>query len=457
MPSARPPTFAAARSHASPPSARIPPHTHLGTCARHPPRHISRARACAAQPARFHRDNAADAVWVKDRTHESYAKTYAIVFPSDESLAGRAECKRARSRSIQLGSRGLSLSSLPSSRGLSLSSLPCRCPSRACSLLCSVSPRPPLTQRSHDCAATPHNPTGGARCSALYEPLARRGCVYQARHGFERPGWFLGDGVGPAALPKPYDYYGAYSAEDSGWRLGAGAADVPSHSEHLYHRTVDGELTFDWPSSFDAVASECAAAREGVALFDTSYFGKLRLDGSRADAAMQWLCAADLEGRPTGSVTYTPLCNANGGVEADLTVTKLDDNAWYIVTGGATGAISQLGARVRGRGWGGGKSGRAGQAGRGGREKARREEEGVAGRGGVAAEGSGMGNHNHTGLATTPPSPVSAASLAPRRSPPSPGVTLFCLWVRTCDWPSAGLYSLYKTSVARSSLDPRRT
>ena len=244
-------------------------------------------------------------------------------------------------------------------------------------MLCIPSPaaHPKKQKKSHDCAATPHNPTGGARCSALYEPLARRGCVYQARHGFERPGWFLGDGVGPAALPKPYDYYGAYSAEDSGWRLGAGAADVPSHSEHLYHRTVDGELTFDWPSSFDAVASECAAAREGVALFDTSYFGKLRLDGSRADAAMQWLCAADLEGRPTGSVTYTPLCNANGGVEADLTVTKLDDNAWYIVTGGATGAISQLGARVRGRGWGGGKSGRAGQAGRGGERRDGRRRE----------------------------------------------------------------------------------
>ena len=63
---------------------------------------------------------------------------------------------------------------------------------------------------------------------------------------------------------------------------------------------------------------EVRAAREGVAFFDTSYFGKLFLTGPRADDAMQWLCAADLEGKSVGSVTYTPLCNARGGVEADL-------------------------------------------------------------------------------------------------------------------------------------------
>jgi hypothetical protein len=87
-------------------------------------------------PGRFHASCTADAGWVKDRTHESYAKTYAIVFPSDEALAGR-----------------------------------------------------------------------GSRRSALYDSLAQRGCVFQARHGYERPGWFLGSSAtGTSALPKPYDY-----------------------------------------------------------------------------------------------------------------------------------------------------------------------------------------------------------------------------------------------------------
>lgn len=218
-------------------------------------------------PARFHPDTAADKSWVRQCTHESYAKTYAIVYPSDEPLAGR-----------------------------------------------------------------------GARTSALHKSLARRGCVYQSRHGFERPGWFEGSAVGPSALPAArYDYYGAYAPPGSGWRLGKGAPDhVPAHEAHLYNKLLEGELTFDWSRSFEFVAQECRAARVGAALFDTSYFGKLELRGPRADAAMQWLCAADLEAKRPGSVTYTPLCNVRGGVEADMTVTKLADDAWYLVTGGAT-------------------------------------------------------------------------------------------------------------------------
>ena len=175
-----------------------------------------------------------DAKWVKDRTHESYAKTYAIVFPHDEALAGR-----------------------------------------------------------------------GARTSALHSELEAAGCVHQARHGFERPGWFEkgagggegegggeggGEGEGGARggsqVPLPYDYYGAY-ADEGGWRLGAEdkhPASIPSHEEgaHLYHSLIDNECTFGWPSSLDAVAEECRAAREGVAIFDQSYFGKFLLSGPDA-------------------------------------------------------------------------------------------------------------------------------------------------------------------------------
>ena len=48
------------------------------------------------------------------------------------------------------------------------------------------------------------------------------------------------------------------------------------------------------------------------------------------------MCGADMEGRPIGSVTYTPLCNANGGVEADVTVTRVGPGRWYMCTGGST-------------------------------------------------------------------------------------------------------------------------
>lgn len=217
--------------------------------------------------ARFHPDTVANAKWVKDRTHESYAKTYAIVFPHDEALAGR-----------------------------------------------------------------------DARCSPIHGELVARGCVHQARHGFERPGWF--EPAGGDQAPKPYDYYGAYA--EGAWRLGEpGQPDVPSNEQHRYLDLVESNLTFSWPGTDPVVKEECRAAREGVAIFDQSYFGKFFVSGPEADAAMQYLCGADLEGKAVGSVTYTPLCNARGGVEADLTVTRLDGvshggSSWYIAAGGNT-------------------------------------------------------------------------------------------------------------------------
>jgi sarcosine dehydrogenase len=253
----------------------------------------------AFDTARFHRTTTADSKWIKDRTHESYAKTYAIVLPHDEALAGR-----------------------------------------------------------------------NARTSAVHQTLVRHGCVHQARHGFERPGWFVdvaeaaisgapaehastgGWGAGEQA-PKPYDYYGAY--DDGGWRLGTDHPDVPRHRSHPYNALIEGELTFGWAESFDLVARECKAAREGVAIFDQSYFGKFFLDGPDAARAASRICGANPTGKAPGAVTYTPLCNERGGVEADLTVTYLHYGAasspnqsglagleppapdrFYIAAGGAT-------------------------------------------------------------------------------------------------------------------------
>jgi sarcosine dehydrogenase len=228
----------------------------------------------AFDTARFHRTTTADSKWIKDRTHESYAKTYAVVLPHDEALAGR-----------------------------------------------------------------------NARTSAVHRTLVRHGCVHQARHGFERPGWFVdvaeaaedatngapaehvstgGWDAGEQA-PKPYDYYGAY--DDGGWRLGTDRPDVPGHSSHLYNTLVEGELTFGWAESFDLVARECKAAREGVAIFDQSYFGKFFLEGPDAARAASRICGANPTGKAPGAVTYTPLCNERGGVEADLTVTYLHSGA----------------------------------------------------------------------------------------------------------------------------------
>ena len=53
--------------------------------------------------------------------------------------------------------------------------------------------------------------------------------------------------------------------------------------------------------------------------------------------AVQWLSVADMD-KPVGTVTYTQLCNERGGIECDLTMTRLGEQHWYVVTGSAFGA-----------------------------------------------------------------------------------------------------------------------
>jgi sarcosine dehydrogenase len=138
---------------------------------------------------------------------------------------------------------------------------------------------------------------------------------------------------------KEFDYYGAY--ETGAWRL-AGNPDIdvegiPKHESHPYHEIINGELTFGWPASHDIVKEEVRACREGVAIFDQSYFGKFFLSGKDVDKFVQYLCGADMENKTLGQITYTPLCNHRGGVEADPTVTRLPDGSgYYISTGGGT-------------------------------------------------------------------------------------------------------------------------
>jgi glycine cleavage system aminomethyltransferase T len=145
--------------------------------------------------------------------------------------------------------------------------------------------------------------------------------------------------VNGETAPRHYDYYGAYS-DGNAWRICASREDedLPAHApgDHRYHKLIDGECTYGWPASHDTVAEECRAAREGVAIFDQSYFGNIHVGGSDAFAAVQWLCGADMRGRTAGDVVYTTLCNSQGGVEADLTVTTLSDGRYYFCAGGNT-------------------------------------------------------------------------------------------------------------------------
>ncbi len=131
------------------------------------------------------------------------------------------------------------------------------------------------------------------RTSPLYATLKSRGGVFGQKFGWERPNWFATAGQEPR--------------------------DVES---------------FGKPNWFDAVGAEHRAIREGVALIDMTSFSKFEVRGPGALALLQRLAANDVD-KPAGALTYTQLCNDRGGIECDLTVGRLTDDRFYVVTGTA--------------------------------------------------------------------------------------------------------------------------
>jgi 4-methylaminobutanoate oxidase (formaldehyde-forming) len=130
------------------------------------------------------------------------------------------------------------------------------------------------------------------RTSPLYELLAARGAEFGSKYGWERANYFRRGGA-----PRP-----AYGLGKPGW--------------------------LDW------VIEEQCATRERVAIYDQSSFGKLLLQGRDSLAVLQRLCANQMD-VPIGRMVYTAMLNPRGGFESDLTVTRLAEDRFLIVTGSA--------------------------------------------------------------------------------------------------------------------------
>ncbi len=86
------------------------------------------------------------------------------------------------------------------------------------------------------------------------------------------------------------------------------------------------------PPYFERLRVEHEATRERVAVYDLSSFGKIDVMGPGALQLMQRVADSDVD-KPVGSAVYTQFLNANGGVEADLTITRLADDHFRVVTG----------------------------------------------------------------------------------------------------------------------------
>ena len=102
--------------------------------------------------------------------------------------------------------------------------------------------------------------------------------------------------------------------------------------------TVTGESRTGWEARewSPTVAAEHVATRERVAMFDLTPFAKFEVTGPGALGALQRLASNQMN-KPVGTITYTSMLTPGGGIKCDLTVTRLAENRFMVVTGGAMG------------------------------------------------------------------------------------------------------------------------
>ena len=86
------------------------------------------------------------------------------------------------------------------------------------------------------------------------------------------------------------------------------------------------------PPHFDIVAEECKALRERVGIVDMTGFGKIEFKGPGALPLLNRLAISEMD-KPVGAVIYTQMCNDRGGILADVTITRLADDHYRLVTG----------------------------------------------------------------------------------------------------------------------------
>jgi 4-methylaminobutanoate oxidase (formaldehyde-forming) len=127
--------------------------------------------------------------------------------------------------------------------------------------------------------------------SPLHDVLKEQGACFGEVAGYERPNWFARGGA-------------------------------KAEYEYSYKRQ-------NW---FQFYAEEHKAMRESVGIYDISSFGKFEVSGPDAEKALQRICAGDVSAEP-GSLIYTQWLNERGGIEADLTVSRIGSDRFMVISG----------------------------------------------------------------------------------------------------------------------------
>ena len=130
-----------------------------------------------------------------------------------------------------------------------------------------------------------------------------------------------------SALHDAMDAAGAVFGETAGWERANWFAEPGQEREYRY--------SYGKQNWFENSRRECDAVRNGVALFDQSSFAKFAVSGPDALDVLDTLSVASID-VPAGRAVYTQWCNERGGIEADLTVTRLGDDDFWVVTSAAS-------------------------------------------------------------------------------------------------------------------------
>ncbi|MGR3649402.1 MAG: GcvT family protein [Shimia sp.] len=125
---------------------------------------------------------------------------------------------------------------------------------------------------------------------------------------------------------------GAVMGELAGWERANWFANEGQERDYRY--------TWKRQNWFENSAAEHRAVRENVGMYDMSSFGKIRVEGPDAEAFMNYVGGGDYS-VPNGKIVYTQFLNRQGGIEADVTVTRLSEIAYLVVTPAATRLADQ--------------------------------------------------------------------------------------------------------------------
>ncbi|MEL6914863.1 MAG: FAD-dependent oxidoreductase [Pseudomonadota bacterium] len=139
----------------------------------------------------------------------------------------------------------------------------------------------------------------GVRRTPFHAQLAARGAVFGELAGWERANWFA-------------------------------------------RGSQEAEYRYSWKRQnfFENVREEHMAIREGVGMYDMSSFGKIRVEGPDAVAFLNYVAGGQYD-VPVGRIAYSQFLNSRGGIEADVTITRLSETAFLVVTPAATRLADQ--------------------------------------------------------------------------------------------------------------------